>query len=324
MVQHIPVMTQEVVNALKSYQAKCIVDCTFGGGGHTQAILKKISSNGRVIALDRDKTAIREGKKHLSQFINSGQLTLLAANFQNLDSQLFSLKLNKVDGVFADLGLSSIQIQNPNRGFSFICEGPLDMRMDQETDLTAVDIINQWPLDKLINIFYKYGEEPQSKRIARAIILSRQKEKISTTKQLVNIIKKINIYSTKSRRHVATKIFQALRIQVNGELKALEELLKKSVSLIRPGGRLVIITFHSLEDRIVKKMMQKFAGRIKPDPFIDRLPMTEAERHVVFGDFSKIIQPFPVYPSNQEKQENPRSRSAKLRVMEIGSIYEKK
>jgi len=272
---HRPVMLKEAVEALAPAPGKVFVDATFGAGGHTRALLE---AGARVIALDKDPEAIARG-----QALGHPGLTLVKADFRELEKVLAELGVFEVDGVLADLGVSSYHLDDPKRGFSYRQEGPLDMRLGDE-GLTAAEVVNTYPEEELAEIIRTYGEEPRARRIARAIVRARP---LKTTTELAEAIRRAVGY--RAAGHPARRTFQALRIYVNDELGALKELLAQSARVIRPGGRLAVISFHSLEDREVKRFLRE-------SPHFEPL-------------FKK-----PLVPSDEEVEENPRARSAKLRV----------
>ncbi len=276
---HTPVLYQEALDLLRVRPGGLYVDATFGGGGHTRGILAR---GGRVIALDRDPEAIARGKA-----LGLEGLTLVEANFRHLGSLLKALGVSQVDGILADLGVSSFHLEDPRRGFSYAKEGPLDMRMGREGP-TAYEVIHTLPEEALYRILKELGEEPQARRIARAIAKARQKAPIRTTSELARVVAEAVGY--RRAGHPARKTFQALRIYVNDELGALKEFLEGVPPLLAPGGRLVVIAFHSLEDRLVKRFLKE--GPLKP---LTKKPLT---------------------PSPEEVAQNPRARSAKLRAGE--------
>ena len=286
---HIPVLAAELVDLLNPRSGGIYVDCTLGAGGHTLAILERCGDC-FVVGLDVDPDALSLAKERLVMYERSGKVRIFRRSYTELPSILRELGIDEVDGIVADLGVSSIQLGNPLRGFSFNREGPLDMRMDPSQEKTAWDVINKYPEEKLAKIIREYGEERFARRIARSIVNSRP---INTTLQLVEAIRRAIPPSErrKRKRHFATKTFQAIRIEVNGELENVRKLLESSVDLLKIGGRLAVITFHSLEDRIVKRFFK------------------ESEK-------LKVLTKKPVVPSDEEKRKNPRARSAKLRVAE--------
>ena len=285
--KHHPVMVDEILSYLAPVKFKTYVDCTFGQGGYSKKILENV--NCKMVAIDRDKDAIEYAdllkRKFPKNFIFS------VNNFSRLDHILRKNKINKIDGLIFDLGISNTQLNNPSRGFSFSSNGPLDMRMDIENlNLTAQKIINEFDQQNLSDIFYYYGEERNSRQIAKKIIEFRKKKKISTTFDLVELIKKVNIYK---KKHPATRVFQALRIYINDELNELDKTLKKSLLFLNKNGKIITVAFHSLEDKVIKN----FFVRNK--------------------DLLKILTKKPITPNEKEIKINPRSRSARMRVAEI-------
>lgn len=297
---HKPVMLQEALAYLNLCPGKVIVDCTVGGGGHTREILRKISPGGFLIGIDKDEEVLKETRKSLLSISNSDEgytnsdFSFFHADYVNLEEVLNMAGKGGVDGVLLDLGVSSIQLKCPERGFSFINEGPLDMRMDQSSDVTAEKILKTVSHDELEHILRKFGEERRARRIARAILERRRKFGcVKTTSELADIIKATVPFS-KKKIHPATLTFQALRIVVNNELESLEKLLNRIHYFLNEGGRVVVISFHSLEDRIVKNVFR------------------EGYKQGIF----KILTPKPLKASEDEIMANPRSRSAKLRASE--------
>lgn len=290
---HRPVMLEEVLTLLKLKNGMIVVDATIGMGGHSIEIIKKISPKGKLIGIDCDKEALEIAKNRLSEY--SKQCTLVHDNFSNIDKILGSLGINRVDGVIVDLGVSSLQLENPARGFSFVNEGPLDMRMNQDSSISAYELINNLSQAELASILWKFGQERFSNRIARMIIRKRNGSVINTTTELANMVSKALPYSKKHYRiHPATRTFQAIRIAVNQELKSLELFLNKIAKFLNKKGRVCIISFHSLEDRIAKINFRNLA---KSQEF-------------------RLIVKKPLVPKDEEIKVNPRARSAKLRVLE--------
>lgn len=281
---HIPVLLEPAVDLLLGNGGTIYVDCTLGLGGHARRILEK-NPKAFLVGIDRDPYALELAKDNLKDF--EGRFSLYHANFSELDEVLKREGLEKVDGFLFDLGVSSLQLKSP-RGFSFQRDEPLDMRMNPEDRISAYHVVNKYSERELERIFREYGEEPYSKRVARAIVLARAKKPIETTGELVKIITAVLPYK-RGKIHPATRIFQAIRIEVNQELKSLEIALYKTLDFLRPGGRLVVISFHSLEDRIVKNFIK---SHLKP------------------------LTKKPITPTIEEIRENPSSRSAKLRVGE--------
>ncbi len=305
---HQPVMQAEVLQGLKIRPGGVYVDCTLGGAGHSKAILEEIGPNGLLIALDQDPAAIAEAEKKLAP--DQNRVILVRANFATLADVLNNQGIDSVDGVLFDLGTSSHQLDNPARGFSYQHDAPLDMRMDPGQQLTAGELVNNLPETELAKIIIDYSEERWAARIASFICRDRKRQPIETTAQLVEIIKKA-IPSGARRRgpHPAKRTFQALRIAVNKELSILEPAVQAAVEFLRPGGRICIITFHSLEDRIIKNLYRRLATSCTCPR---ELPVCVCGGRRTL----KIISSKPVIPTNEELARNPRARSAKLRIAE--------
>ena len=278
----------------------------FGGAGHSKEIAKKLSNRGLLIGIDRDLEALQAAKDNLKEFKN---IKYIHDNHDNIKGILEQLNIEKIDGILLDLGVSSYQLDERNRGFSYLGENELDMRMDKTQKLTAKEIINTYEEEKLANIIYEYGEERFSRQIARNICIERKKEEIITTKQLVEIIENSIPKSKQKNGHPAKKTFQAIRIEVNDEIKPLYETVKNCIDCLKPGGRLCIITFHSLEDRAVKNAYIDASGKcVCPKD----LP------YCVCGakPLGEIITKKPIIATKEEQLENSRSKSAKLRIFE--------
>ena len=303
---HQPVLLVETLQLLKPQADEFFVDATLGLGGHTEAILAK-SKETQVIGIDQDIEAIGLAKERLNSF--GERFKVFHSNFSDIKQVLAEAKIEKVDGVLADLGVSSLQFDSRTRGFSFRFDAPLDMRMNQESNLeTAADLLETLSEFEIAKIIYEYGEERLSRRIARRIVEKRDSgEPIKTTKQLVETIEKAVGRGKKDKIHPATRTFQALRIAVNGELEILERFVRDGVEILKKDGRLAVITFHSLEDRIVKQTMQKLSGKCFCPPKFPQC-VCGAKKEV------EILTRKPVVPSELETEENPRSRSAKLRA----------
>lgn len=309
---HVPVLSKEILNYLNPNQDGIFVDATLGLGGHSQHILKHCDFIDRLIGIDLDKSALLIAKEKLYEY--KDKIYFVHGNFSNLINLLGSIGVNRIDGIMMDLGVSSLQLDTPGRGFSFQQSGDLDMRMDAGIGISAADIVNDSQPEELINIFKDFGEERYSKRVVREIVATRKQERITTTLQLANIVENafpIKVYS-KSRSnsrsiHPATRVFQALRIVVNNELDNLREGLDAAVSLLNPGARICIISFHSLEDRIVKRRFQTLSKNCICPP---KTPICICNHKKVLNITTKR----PVIPSNDEIEYNPRARSAKLRV----------
>jgi len=287
---HTAVMVREALEFLDLKAGCYIIDCTVGAGGHSKKILEKIIPGGKLIGLDQDPEILEIAAKELAEF--KEHVILTKENFRNLDLVLKDLKIDKVDGVIFDLGVSSLQLESSLRGFSFNQDGPLDMRMS-DTGKSAAELVNFLGKDELADIIYKFGEERYSRRIAEAIAQERRRKPINTTAQLKNIVMSAMPKARSWQKiHPATRTFQALRIAVNDELGALEEALDKGVEALKPGGRICVISFHSLEDRIVKNTFRELAK----------------------GSMLEIRTKKPVIPQDSEIKNNPRARSAKLRA----------
>ena len=301
---HKSVLLKEAVDGLAIKENGIYVDGTMGGAGHSTEIAKRISDKGLLIGIDRDEEAICVAKERLKNFKN---IKYIHDNHDNIEIILENIGIEKVDGILLDLGVSSYQLDERNRGFSYMGEADLDMRMDRSQSLTAKDVVNKYSEEDLSKIFLEYGEEKFSKRIARNICESRKEKTIETTMELVRIIEKS--VPRISDGHPAKRTFQAIRIEVNNEIKPLFETVKKSIKCLKSGGRLCIITFHSLEDRAVKKAYIEASGKCTCPP---GLP------YCVCGAkcYGKIITRKPILPSEIEIKENSRSKSAKLRIFE--------
>ncbi len=310
MFNHDTVLLNETVNGLNIKPDGIYVDMTLGGAGHTSLILEKLSDKGRLFSFDQDETAINYVKEKLSKDIESGKLTLIHSNFRNITEELNNRDVERVDGILYDLGVSSPQLDEAERGFSYHQNAPLDMRMNKQQRLTAYEVVNEWSYNELVAILFKYGEERFSKQIVRKIEAAREVEPIKTTHDLVELIKEgIPAPARRKGGHPAKRTFQAIRIAVNDELGALEDSLKQSIQLLNLYGRISVISFHSLEDRIVKHTFKDYST---PPDLPRNLP--------VLPDFDlpilKLINNKPISASKEELEENNRSRSAKLRVAE--------
>lgn len=305
--EHKPVLLKETIDYLICKNDGIYIDGTLGRGGHTLEILKNISDKGQVIAIDRDIDAINQVKEKLKKYKN---LQLVHDNYINIPQILKKLKIEKVDGMIFDLGVSSPQFDNPERGFSYNYEAPLDMRMNQKQDLTAAKIVNEYSEGEIKNIIKKYGEEKWASRIASFIIDFRRKSPIETTFELVEVIKAaIPASARRSGGHPARRTFQALRIATNNELEQVKEMINKIIPFLNIGARICIISFHSLEDRIVKLGFRELAKKcICPPDF----PICTCDKEPKV----KIISKKPITAGEEELMENPRARSAKLRIAE--------
>lgn len=308
--EHITVLLAETVDNLKIKPAGVYVDCTLGGGGHTQRVLSQLGPKGRLFSFDQDQTALDYNQIQLSEEIASGRLTLIKSNFKDLQAQLALQGISQVDGIIYDLGVSSPQFDVADRGFSYKYDAVLDMRMNQEQALTAKEIVNQWSYEDLVRIFFRYGEEKFAKSIARRIEKARQNEEIVTTGQLVELIKAgIPAKARRKGGHPAKRVFQALRIAVNNELGVLEESLAQALDILALDGRISVITFQSLEDRLVKSMFKEKSSL--PD-LPSGLPVIPEEYQPEY----KLITRKPIVPSKEELAANHRAHSAKLRVIQ--------
>ncbi len=300
---HVTVLLNETVDSINVKKGGVYADFTLGGGGHTSLILER---GGKVIGIDRDITAIENAKNRFS-----GQdFVPVHDNFSNIKTIAKNLGIDKFDGIIADLGVSSPQLDEPSRGFSYMHDAPLDMRMDNRDTLTAKEVVNTYPSEELFRIISTYGEERWASRIVNFIVEQREKKAIETTFELVDIIKAaIPLSARKDGPHPAKRTFQAIRIEVNGELKILEQAVKDGVELLKKGGRMSIITFHSLEDRIIKQtFMELQKGCICPKDF----PVCVCGQKPTV----KSVMKKPLVPSPKELEENPRARSSKLRTIE--------
>lgn len=314
--QHTSVLFHESVDILSPMLGSTLIDCTLGGGGHTSLMLEKVGPTGRVVAFDRDLKAIDNAKAKLSSSLASGTLEIVHATFGDILKHAEKLNLvGAVSGVLADIGVSSHHLDEDSRGFSFMHDGPLDMRMDQTSGITAAEFLRHADEKDIADVIWKYGEEPKSRFIARLICEIRTKSPLTTTKQLADLISSKVIWKEASRKHPATRTFQALRIHVNDELGQLKQLLKDAPKILAPGGILAIITFHSLEDRLVKESMLEMSGKTKRQSIPRDLPLTDAQVSQMSASQGTILKPFPVAPNEQEIRDNPRARSAKLRAI---------
>jgi len=301
-VYHRPVLLREVLGLLKPKPGLLIVDGTCGGGGHTEALLQ---SGADVLGLDQDPDAVRHVSERLTHF--GRRLIVRQANFRHAASVLDELGISTIGGVLLDLGVSSRQLENAQRGFSFVRNGPLDMRMDPRTRLTAAKIVNEYGEEELTRLFREFGEEPAARRIASLIVKMRRTAPFRETLPLARAIEKL--VGRHGRHHPATQVFQALRMEANDELAALEEGLRVLTARLAPGGRIAVITFHSLEDRIVKNFFRDHSQE-----WLDKPEWPEPKRNPDYD--LELVTPKPMEPSDDEQRTNPRSRSAKLRVAE--------
>lgn len=302
---HTPVLLNECIQGLKINPKGIYVDGTMGGAGHSSEIVKKLDSTGILIGIDRDTDALKVAKERLKEFEN---VRFVHDNHDNIRNILENLEIEKVDGILLDLGVSSYQLDERNRGFSYMGEAKLDMRMDRTQELDAKTVVNKYSEEKLADLIYEYGEERFSRQIAKKICEIRKEKEIETTLELVKIIESV-VPRRPNEGHPAKRTFQAIRIEVNNELKPLYQTTMDCIKCLKPNGRLCIITFHSLEDKMVKKAMVDAAGKCTCPP---GLP------YCVCGakSFGKVITKKPILPSEQEMNFNARSKSAKLRIFE--------
>ena len=308
MFKHYSVLLEEAVEGLNIKDDGIYVDCTLGGAGHSLEILKKLTT-GKLYAFDQDNVALENAKIKLSEYAD--KVVFIKSNFENLKEKLAEQNVYEVDGVLYDLGVSSPQLDTPERGFSYNYDTRLDMRMDTDASISAYEVVNEYSYHDLVRIFYRYGEEKFSKQIARNIEKKRELAPIETTFQLVDIIKE-SIPAAKRRTggHPAKRVFQAIRIAVNNELSVFENSLEQAIDIVKVGGRISVITFHSLEDRICKQIFNSYA---KNKDIPKNLPVLPEESLSKL----KLITRKPICPSERELEENNRSRSAKLRIAEV-------
>ncbi len=306
MEKHISVLLEESISSLNLNESSIVVDCTLGYGGHSSNILARIKK-GFLFAFDQDSEAIRHSTDRLNSI--GTNFTIIKSNFVNLREELVKRNVEKVDGVLFDLGVSSPQLDDASRGFSYHEDARLDMRMDKDNPLSAYEVVNEYSREKLAEIFYKYGEDKFAKNIARKIVEYRENKSIETTLELVEIIKSAVPMKFRKDKHPARQIFQAIRIEVNHELDVIEPAIEQALSLLSVGGRVAVITFHSLEDRIVKNL---FKQKCAIDPKVQGLPNIPDE---YLPDFRLVVNK-AIEPSEEELIKNPRARSSKLRVIE--------
>ena len=305
---HVSVLLNECIENLDIKEDGVYVDCTMGGAGHSKEIVKRLSDKGLFIGFDQDKNAIATAKERLSEY--SDRVKFVHSNFENIKEELEKLGIEKIDGVLADLGVSSHQLDEADRGFSYMHDAPLDMRMDVRKDFSAYDVVNTYSEEQLARIIRDYGEDNWAKRIAKFIVEEREEKTIENTGELVEIIKKA--IPKKARidgPHPAKRTFQAIRIEVNNELGVINKMIEDAVSMMNKGGRVCIITFHSLEDRIVKNEFKDLSLSCVCPP---ALPICQCDK----VSEVKVITRKPILPSDEEIEINPRARSAKLRVAE--------
>lgn len=304
---HVTVMLHETIDMLDVKPDGVYVDATLGGAGHSEYLLSKLSDKGHLYAFDQDQNAIDNAQKRLAPYIEKGMVTFIKDNFRHLKDRLHDLGVTEIDGICYDLGVSSPQLDQRERGFSYKKDAPLDMRMNQEASLTAYEVVNRYDYHDLVRIFFKYGEDKFSKQIARRIEKAREQKPIETTTELAELIKSVKpAKELKKKGHPAKQIFQAIRIEVNDELGAADESIQQAIDLLAIGGRISVITFHSLEDRLTKQLFKEASTVEVPKglPFIpdDLKPKME------------LVSRKPILPSKEELEANNRSHSAKLRV----------
>ena len=295
LIYHTPVMLSEVIEYLALKPGEVIVDATIGTGGHSKAILERIMPGGRLIGIDRDEESLGIARERLKSF--RGACDFLHSNFTDIDNALKGLNIKKVDGILFDLGVSSFQLDDPDRGFSFLNEGPLDMRLDRNSYISAYDLVNNLKEEEISTLLWNFGEERWHNRIAHLLVQERQRHPISTTRELADIVVRAIPARYRGRHyriHPATRTFQAVRIAVNRKLETLESAIVRAVEVLEKGGRICMISFHSLEDRVVKHTFKRLASE----------------------KIINIITPKPLTPARSEAEVNPRSRSSKLRVAE--------
>ncbi len=308
MFNHTTVLLDEAVDGLNIKQDGIYVDCTLGGAGHSKEIVEKLSEEGRLICFDQDTTAIEVAKERLKDHLS--KITFIHANFRYLKEELEKIGIQKVDGILYDLGVSSPQLDTPERGFSYHHDAPLDMRMNREASLTAYEVVNHWRYEDLVRIFFRYGEEKFSKGIARKIEEARKQSPIETTAQLAELVKSgIPAATRRTGGHPARRVFQAIRIAVNDELGAAEESLTDAITLLKPSGRISVITFHSLEDRLCKEIFKEASS-------LPELPRNLPVIPEGMKPILKLITRKPIVPHKKEIEANKRARSAKLRIAE--------
>ena len=302
---HKPVLFDEVIDNIITEKKAVYVDCTLGGGGHTEGILEKSSDNSVVIGIDQDMEAIGYVKKRLEKY--GDKLQVFQDNFRNIDTIVYFAGYDKVDRILMDIGVSSNQLDNIERVFSYRYEAKLDMRMNKDLSVSAYDVVNKFSEKEIADIIYKYGEEPKSRKIAKNIVEYRKNKKIETTVELSDII--IKSIGKSMKKHPSKRTFQAIRIFVNKELEVLEEALDKAVNLLNKGGKLLVITFHSLEDRMVKEKFRKYENPCICPP---EIPVCVCDKK----SLGKVITKKPIVAKDEELETNNRAHSAKLRIFE--------
>ena len=302
---HKPVLFDEVIENIISEEDSVYVDCTLGGGGHTEGILEKSSEGSKVIGIDQDREAIDFSKNRLKSYGN--KLEIFQDNFRNLDTVIYLAGYDKVDRILMDIGVSSNQLDNLERGFSYRYDAKLDMRMNRNLEISAYEVVNDFSEKEIADIIYKYGEEPKSRKIAKNIVEYRKNKKIETTMELSEIV--IKSIGKSMKKHPSKRTFQAIRIFVNKELEVLEEALDKAINLLKDKGKLLVITFHSLEDRMVKEKFREYENPCSCPP---EIPVCMCNKK----SLGKVITRKPITVKESELNENNRAHSAKLRIFE--------
>ena len=306
--EHISVLKDEAIELLAIQTDGIYVDCTLGAGGHSAEILQQLQGTGHLYAFDQDERARTLANKRLNEIATN--FTIIPQNFAQLTAELRLWNIQEVSGILFDIGVSSMQLDEQERGFSYRFDSPLDMRMNQEQLLSAYDVVNTYTAQELTRIFYQYGEEKFARNIANKIVAARAEKPIETTFELIEVIR-LGIPMKKQReKHPAKKVFQAIRIEVNNELHVFESALEQAIELLKPGGRLVVITFHSLEDRICKNIFNKYGKKKGPANDLEKLLLKEEQMPI------QIITRKPITASEHELITNPRAKSAKLRAIE--------
>ena len=302
---HIPVLYYETLDNLVINPDGIYIDCTLGGGSHSEGILERLSDKGLLISIDQDTNAIEYSKKRLEKF--GSKWKVFKGNFENIDTIAYMVGVDKVDGILMDIGVSSKQLDDPDRGFSYRYDVKLDMRMNTEQKISAYDVVNTYSEEQLSKIIFEYGEERHARKIAKLIVEERKSSSIEKTSNLITLIKRA--YPERASKHPAKKTFQAIRIEVNRELEVLENAMSKAVELLKVGGRLAIITFHSLEDRIVKNKFKDLATACKCPKDIPICMCGGVKKF-------EIITKKPIIPIDDELKNNNRAHSSKLRILE--------
>lgn len=315
--EHITVLKKELVSNLNIKSDGIYIDCTGGGGGHSLEIVKELSPQGKLIIFDRDQVALSKLNLLFSEEIKKNRVILINSPFSKIKTEVASLNLlEKIDGICADIGVSSFQLSESERGFSFMKDGPLDMRMDQSNGIPASEVVNTFSFEEMARIFSDYGEESFAGKIAHRIVERRSTSLFQNTLDLANLVENTIPKKFQKKIHAATKVFQALRIYVNDELEELKNLLAEGYELLKDGGRFGIISFHSLEDRIVKNYFKELSGKNSANRELNKLPVSEEVLNKMKNIRANVLKPFPIIPTAEEISANPKSRSAKLRILE--------